>query len=82
MRINDETRDFIALVRHHRFVEKHNQRQIGQYELRGDTFLAGLGGKSRQLIAAAQRRRLGKQRLQIGECVPPLSDRHAAHGGL
>jgi len=80
MGLDDETRHLVGLVRNDVFVQKCRQRQIGERIVRGDPLLAALRRNAGQLIAAAQRRGLAEQRLEIAEHVAALSDRRAIHG--
>jgi hypothetical protein len=80
MRVDDQTRDFVGLVRNDVLLQKSGQRHIGERILRGDPFLAALRRNAGKLIAAAQRRGLAEQRLEIAEHVTALSDRRMIHG--
>ena len=77
--IDDEPRDFVGLIGNNCFVEERGKRQVGERILRGDAFLAGRRRNARELVAAAQRRRLGQQGLEIGEDIAACSDRGAVH---
>ena len=79
VRVDDKARDLVGLVGNDVVVQEGRQRQIGEGILRRDSLFAGLGRDAGQLVAAAQRRGLGQQRLEITESVTANSDRRTVH---
>ena len=79
--VDDETRYLIALVGDHMLGEERRERELGERVLRRHPLLSGRRRDARQRVAAARRRGLGQQRLEIGEEVAARSDRHAVHVG-
>ena len=78
--VDDEARDLIGLIGNDMFAKERGERQVGERKLRGDPFLAGLGRKPGQLVAAPQRRGFGQQVREIAERVTASSNRRAIHG--
>jgi hypothetical protein len=81
MGVDDEARDLVGLVRNDRLVKECGEGQIRESILCGDLFLAGLGRDARQLVAAARRRSLGEERLEIAEGITAISDHGVVHSG-
>ena len=69
MGVDDEPRHLVGLVGNHLLGEEGRERQVGERELRRHALLAGLGRDAGEQVAAAQRRGLGQQRLEIGKRV-------------
>ena len=65
MRIENEPRHLVGLVRDHGLVEKTRQRQIGQRHARRDALFAATRGEPGEPVARAIRRGARKKRLQI-----------------
>jgi hypothetical protein len=82
MSVDDEPRHLVGLIGHDLIVEEGRKRQVGKRELGGDTLLAGLRRDAGELVAAAQRRGLGHERLEIGKRVAAVSDGRAVHRAL
>ncbi len=74
MRIRNQTRDFVFLIRHYLFVEKMRKPCIGQRKLCRYPLLRRLGSHPGQHIAAAHWRGLRQQFTQVGECVSRVAD--------
>jgi len=81
MAVEDEASNFIVLVGNDYFVQKYFERKIGERKLRGDPFLAALGDQAGKRIAAARRRRLGEQGLEIGKGITARADGRSIHRG-
>jgi len=79
MPVDDETRHLVGLVGDHLLVQKCRQRQIGKRVVGGDPFLAALGRNPGELIAAALRRGLAEQRLELAKHIAALSNRCTIH---
>ena len=75
VRIDNEPRDFVALVRHNRFVEKALQRRISQRYLRGNTLFLTVRGKTGELVAGASGRGFRQQCFQVGKAIALRTDR-------
>ena len=69
VRVDDQPRHFIVLVRNDRLIEKLPKRHIGQRHLRGHALFVVFGRDAGQRIAASRRRRLRQQLLQAVEGV-------------
>ena len=67
MRVEDEARDLVALVRNEHFFEKTLQRNIGEAELGRDIFFRTACGNTGKHVAGARRRRLGHEISQGAE---------------
>ena len=79
--VDDEPGHLVALVGDHVLGQERGERQVGERVLRGHALLARRRGDAGELVAAAQRRGLGHERLEIGKDVAARSDRRAIHAG-
>ena len=69
MRVDDQPRYLVVLVRHHGLFEKGFQRQVGQCEARGDTLFLASRREVGQFIAGSTRRCACHQRAQVFEAI-------------
>ena len=83
VRIHDEARDLVLLVRHDHFIEKSGQRHVRERHARRHALLGALGGEARELITRPDRRRLCQQCPQVLEHIGACADGVAiAHESL
>ncbi len=79
--VEDQAGHLVGLIGNQRLGQEQLQRLIGKHHARRDHFLGGGRGNAGELVAGAQRRRLGHEVLQVAEEVGPLADglaeRHA-----
>ena len=80
VRIEDQPRDVVVLVRDECLTQERLQRQIGQRQTCGDALDRRSRRDARQPIAGAQRRGFRQQRAQITKRVARRSDRGGVHG--
>ena len=80
VRVDDQPRHFVGLVRNDRFIEKLPQRHVGERHLRGHALFVVLGGDAGQRIAAPRGRGLRQQLFQAVEAVRLFSNGRAKVG--
>ena len=74
VRVHNQPRHFVGLVRHYLLIAKVLERQVGQRALRRHALFRARGRHAGQHIAAAQGRGLGQQLAQAAKCVAPAAD--------
>ena len=79
IRIRDQTGDLVGFVSDDMFAQKRGKRQIGKRILRGDPLLEALRRDGGEPVAAARRRGLAEQCLEIAEHRAAQSNRCAIH---
>src|SRR5215472_1682039 len=77
--VNDEAGHLVGFVGNDMLGKECGKGQIGESILGGNLLLACHGGNTGQLIAAASRRGLGEECLEIAERITAVSNRRAVH---
>jgi hypothetical protein len=77
--VDDEARHLVGLVGNDGLFEEGRERHVGERVLRRHPLFARRRRDARELIAAARRRRLRQQRLEVAEDVAAARDRRAVH---
>src|SRR5215475_12630466 len=77
--VNDEAGHLVSLVGNDMLVKECGKGQIGESILGGNLLLACHGGNTGELVAAATRRGLGQECLEIAERITAVSNRRAVH---
>ncbi|MNG18310.1 hypothetical protein D3C84_1023650 [compost metagenome] len=67
--VDDQSGDFIGLVRNQHFLQEVSQRDVSQGHLRGDALAIVKGGDAGQEIPGTRRAGLGHDLFEAGEAV-------------